>query len=273
MTGLIILIIIGICGLGYLAFLLLGACGVAIGGLSKRKPKLATEREFLKYTTAEEDYKTDKEFFYYLPPGINDLKPDVAKKEALSGIFFEKSSSAFEFLLGKMGEDNPELWRAMIREQKAAEEWLLENKKSYYPTSYMRRTFRKYGVLPKLDELRKAGCKVPADFRPYAPGRKSKEEWVMLRHESEQRRIQEDYSRKKSQGVEALWLVIAFICWGAGIAGWYWLSSGGNGVLGAIVFILGVAFGIFSLFRCEIDSKKTRRKNDKNNRDDIYPGL
>ena len=291
MAGLIILILIGLGGLGYLAILFLGTVGVTVSGLTKKKPPEPTaysEEEFLSSIRMESDYKSDEEFMEYLPSDSDeynlrsrraidiletDGKMPAAISYVLTTIYCPDECRAAQILIWKIIGGNHALYSAMLREERAAEDWMDKNKKSYYPTSYMRRTFKKYGVTEKLNELRKLGCTVPDDFRPYAPGRKSNESSLMWRRQYQQEKASRDYTESKAQATEGLWLVIGFLGLIGSVALWWYLASIDHPFLAALLGLIGVIVSLTCAIYGEASGAKVRHGDKDNNKDDIYPGL
>lgn len=302
MTGLIILILIGLGGLIYFVILFLGVVGVTIGGLTKKKPSKLTkdsERIFLNSARTESDYESDDDFLKFLPPNssLYSLKEktkgyyDSIRRRFIPGSEIEKEINvviktiycpsdchAVRTLIYKMIENNHSIYSAMLREEKAAQEWMRKNNKCYYPVSYMMRTFKKYGIAEKLNELRKLGCSVPNDFRPYAPGRESNELWIVMEKELQCEREKIDYKESKAQAAEGLWLILSIIILVIGIALavlLYNIMEEGS-LRNFIVILLPTCAGFGALY-CTVRAPgagiKARRDESEDIKDDIYPGL
>ena len=293
MIGIIVLILIGLGGLGYLAILFLGTVGVTVSGLTKKKPPEPTaysEEEFLSSIRMESDYKSDEEFLRFLPPNSSSfslkekisgyydsiIRSSIVSKEisrVLNTIYCPNDCGAARALIGKMIEVDYDLYSAMLREEKAAKDWMDKNNKCYYPVSYMVRTFKKYGVTEKLNELAKIGCSIPDDLRPYAPGRESNESSLMWRRQYQQEKASRDYTESKAQATEGLWLIIGFLGLIGSVALWWYLASIDHPFLAALLGLIGVIVSLTCAIYGEASGAKVRHGDKDNNKDDIYPGL
>ncbi len=301
MAGLIILILIGLGGLGYVIILFIGVVISTINAAikSKKAPPVLTEESkqlFLNSIRTESDYKSDEEFMEYLPSDSDeynlrsrraidiletDGKMPAAISYVLTTIYCPDECRAAQILIWKVIEGNHALYSAMLREKRAAEDWMDKNKKCYYPTSYMQRTFKKYGVTEKLNELRKLGCTVPDDFRPYAPERESKEDCLVRDWEWKQERVMDKYKEDKSMVAEGSWLILAAFLIIGGAIGAFFIASEAEPPLNAIAMLLGagvIALGLYCVLRAPAAGRAALRNelkqdSEEQNRDEEYPGL
>ena len=153
-----------------------------------------------------------------------------------------------------------------------------KNKKCYYPTSYMRRTFKKYGVTEKLNELEKLGCTVPDDFRPYAPGRKSNESSLIWSRKYQQKKAIEDYKESRAQAAEGLWLISSAVILVAGIvlAVLLYNSMDESWFRNFLMMLLLFSSGVGTWY-CAVRAPgagiKAGRDESEDIEDDTYPGL